>query len=324
MPNRTEDHTQVTPLFSDYVIDQWCEWRQQGKAPVLVTLLNIIGSAPRPPGAQMVVNSEGQAVGYLSGGCLERAIIDEAQAARAAGQSRVVRYGADSPYLDIQLPCGSTMELYFDVDFDSDLATAIETARAERREVQVAFSAGHPARMVNTGATADDEGLIRHYPPQPRLILFGAGPVVPLLAGMAKDCGYTVRAYSPDAATLDYCAPAVDYRQRLNHPGERIELPADSHTALVTLFHEHDWEMPVLREALQADYFYIGALGSRRTQENRRQTLLESGLASGLINRLHGPAGLFHSAKRPPDIAVSILAEVLAAAQKRQSRSVAA
>ena len=298
-------------MFKEFVLPQWLAWQQQGHRCVLATLLAIHGSAPRPPGAQMAITEDGQFVGYISGGCVEKAIISEAQAALAKGRNTTITFGPDSPYMDLQLPCGSSIVVGLEVDFSVGLAQDIVARIEQRRPVRVGFGE-HPAAslMSDWPAEAKPPVLVHTYMPPVLIRLVGAGPIVPILARLAIESGCQVAVYSPDTGTLEGVAEGC-FRQELMDQRLPTDLPIDNRMALVTLFHDHDWDAPVLQQALSAHYGYVGALGSRTTQQKRARALQEVGASKQQMQKLSAPAGLFHGGKTPPDIAVSILAEIL-------------
>lgn len=290
---------------------------------VLVSLVGIDGSSPRPLGAQMVVDPADTARtrhwGYLTGGCLEEAIVNEAIAAFKAQENRLVRYGAGSPYLDLVLPCGSGIDLYFDVSVPAETISMLLEARHRRQAVatRTNFAAQASARICEgLGPTTVENGcLVKRHDPPVRLVIAGAGPVALFLAQLARDTGLSVEVLTPDARTADHAKERAFEVRRLESPRDIIDLDADHRTAVVTLFHDHDWEPPVLKAALATSAFYVGAMGSRRTHAARLHILDAIGVSEDSHRRIKGPAGLAPGARSAPEIATSILAEVLSEAR---------
>lgn len=298
--------------FDDYVLGFALDRVRAGEKIALVTLARIDGSSPRPLGAQMAVSESGRWVGYLSGGCIERAVVAEAVSAIAEGRNRRVRYGRGSKYLDIRLPCGSAIELVFDVGVSLDALTAVD-AKLRRRL---------PARLRVSGGEDADDSLVLNYQPRKRLIVAGVGPAALQLVRLGQIVGYDVVLYSPDRSTVESAAPLGVETVSIAGSAAALQLRADARTAIVFMFHDHEWERDLLPAALATDAFYIGAMGSRATQQTRLRQLAERGAARAQLDRIHGPAGLFAGAKSAGDIALSILAEIAQIERGAETRAV--
>ena len=285
--------------FSDYVLDTLREWRRLGHKTALLTLVKIDGSSPRPLGSQMAVNDAGQAVGAITGGCAEQSLILDALDAIARGQNRVELYGQGSRFKDIVLPCGSGIHVGFDVCLTDDELEGLQSARQQRRGAAYVF--------------AGDEVRFEHvYRPRPRLIVLGSGHIVPLLAQFASIDQTEVIIYSPEETTRQRCA-AFGLCYTLNTPADWTADDLDRDTAVVSLFHDHAFEVPLLDAALRSAAGYVGALGSQRAHANRTKALSALGWTADELSRLHGPVGLHIGAKTPSEIAISIMAEVIQA-----------
>jgi len=270
-----------------------------GERVALVTLVKIEGSSPRPLGAQMAVTESGEWLGYLSGGCIEQAVVAEAIAAIQEGENRRVRYGNGSKYIDIVLPCGSAIELFFDVQVRGHDLARIVRGLGKRRSVSLPV----PCK----GASPS---LIRDFEPTRRLVVLGVGPSAVGLARIGAQSGFETTLYSPDDMTREGAGIdgiATCRLTRTANPGYR----ADRRTAIVFMFHDHEWEHQLIPAALMSDAFYIGALGSSRTHRQRAEQLRRLGFQDDDIARIHGPAGIFPGGKCVEDIAVSILAEII-------------
>jgi len=291
--------------FDDYVIDFAVDRRRSGERIAVVTLVQIEGSSPRPLGAQMVVSESGHWTGYLSGGCIERAVVSEAIAAIDEGENRRVRYGRGSKYFDIQLPCGSAIELVFDVRVaDSDLSMI--DARLHRRL---------PAIMRVPALTDDEsETLSRIYAPRTRIVVAGIGPSAVQLCRIGLLTGFEMCLYSPDRVTREEVlkTPGIEVVP-IPGPSSLPNIYADRHTAIALMFHDHDWETNLLPGILETDAFYVGAMGSRKTHQRRLDILARFGVEAEKLGRIRGPAGLFESGKSASSIALSILAEIMQA-----------
>lgn len=272
-----------------------------GDRIALVTLVKIEGSSPRPLGAQMAVAESGDWVGYLSGGCIEQAVAGEAIDAIRKGENRQIRYGQGSKYIDIVLPCGSAIELFFDVNVDEAALARVVGALANRHPVALPVPCkGNAIRLV------------RDFEPERRLVVLGVGPSAVELARLAAQAGFETLLFSPDGKTREAAEDdgiVVSALTRVTRPNYH----ADRRTAVVFMFHDHEWEHQLIPDALASDVFYIGALGSHGTHQRRMERLRQLGFHAEDIARVHGPAGIFPGGKSVQDIAVSILAEVIQA-----------
>lgn len=299
--------------FSEYVIPDLLKWRSEGKRAALLTLFNIEPTGPRPCGSQMAVSDAGDFTGFLSGGCVEGALVEETRAAMDAGKNRSIRYGVNSPYFDIELPCGSAIDVYIDVGITDDIVSDLNTAMGARNPVTLSTNM-ETGESVVTAFTDDDDRLQlllngnqfnRLYRPPLRLVIAGKGPVVAASAHVAIASGMAVHVITTedDLATLCRASGAT-----ASKTVESVNI--DTWTAVATLFHEHELELPVLSAAMQSDAFYIGALGSRNTHSDRIGRLISDGHSDQSIDRIHGPLGISIGSRNPPEIAISMVAEV--------------
>ena len=290
--------------------------RARGAACALVTLVAIHGAAPRRIGAQMAVSIDGEIAGSFSGGCLDAAVIEDAQRAIAEGVSKRVRYGTDSPYVDIVLPCGSGLDLQFDAALPAATVDAIAQACAQRKVFDLRWrDPAQPPDYIAPEA-AGDALHIRHFPAL-RLVLAGAGETLLAMCRQARAADIDVVALSPDR---DLHAPLDTIGATLHVLQAQHALPPlvfDAYTAAVTLFHDHDWELPFLQRALASDACLVGAMGSPRAQAQRLEQLQARGLSPATLARLRSPLGLLPRARDPQELAVSILAEAMQAYRER-------
>ncbi|WP_206513275.1 XdhC family protein [Pelagibacterium montanilacus] len=294
------------------------EFMRAGKSTALVTLVAIDGSSPRPLGSQMAVCEDGTAVGNITGGCAEAAIVAEAVQAMDEGRDRRVRYGEGSPYFDVRLPCGSGIEIYINVSVSRATIEALDTAVVQRAPTTLIQNVSTGETELKPGSADcgfDPEGSLfaRPFLPVPRLVVIGRGPVVTSLVHLASGLDWDVRVQSSDEALLDALASTASQRVHLSMPDSFSAEDLDFRTAGVLLFHDHDWEPPILKRLLASECFYVGALGSRRTHARRVEIMSQIGVSAEDIARVRGPVGLDIGAKSPPEIAISILAEIIAA-----------
>jgi xanthine dehydrogenase accessory factor len=281
----------------------------------LATVVATRRSAPRPVGSKLVVFESGQLFGSVSGGCVESDVAVQAAEVIAGAEPRLLTYGiSDDQAWEIGLPCGGEIDVFVQrlerelpsVDKGA-LVTVLEGPRAgEQRLVEIEG----PSRVLEL----DGEKVFAEVTgPPPRLVVVGATDTAEELCRAARALGWSTIVVDP--------RPGLVTRERLPTPDELIvawpdeglerhELDGD--TAVVVLTHEERLDVPALTAALASDAFYVGAIGSRRTQEKRRARLREAGLDEAQLERLSGPAGLDLGADSPAETAVSILAEVLA------------
>ncbi len=281
----------------------------------LVTLVAVEGGSARAPGAQMAVLEDGRFAGYLSGGCLETIIAGEAVRLMAAGKDGVLRFGAGSPFLDVRLPCGGSIDLHVHVDPDPALLGAARSRLAARQPFAIDFFPEFGrAALVDIAAPLRSgwhaERFRRVYLPRTRLLLVGRGLEFETLARLGAATGYEVVALVADDDGAERLAAAGLNCTRLPSPDAIDELPVDPWTAVVLLFHDHDWEHPILRAALRAEPFYIGALGSTATHRRRCERLLADGEDIADVERIRGPMGLFGPTRDAASLALSVLAEL--------------
>lgn len=258
----------------------------------LVLLTGTEGAAYRSPGAAMAVLASGARVGSLSGGCIDGDIAAQAAEALAEGRPRRLRYGAGSPFIDLRLPCGGALEVLI-LPRPNREAIGAALVRRERREEGALLFGPQDGAMAPAppGPTGWQEGRFRlRLRPELRFLIFGEGPEARAFARLAGGAGYPFAC--PEAEAVG---------------------TADARTAVVLFFHDHDREIPILAAALAGPAVYVGAQGSRRAAEARRAALREAGVPEAAIARLRGPAGLIPSARDPRILAISVLAEAVAA-----------
>lgn len=285
--------------------------RAAGQQAAIVTLVAIDGRAPRSLGAQMAIAADGRFVGSISSGCLERAIVEEARAAMRRGVGEVVRYGRGSRFRDIALPCGSGIDLLYTIDpSEGPLRDALNATRA-RRPFALEFDASGLRPSSECEALWRAGRFTRPYQPPLRIVAAGTGAELTLLGRVAKSAGYEFFALSPDAATLESC-PA-DRRTLLHSPSAPPALALDQWTAFVFLFHDREWELALAEPVLASPAFYVGAVGSRTTSAARIEALRALGVEEAGIARLRAPIGLVPGARDPSALAISVLAEIMAA-----------
>ncbi|MFG6446635.1 XdhC family protein [Roseateles sp. BYS180W] len=301
------------------VLRQAQSWLEQGFGGLLATVVRTWGSAPRPVGALMALREDGLLAGSVSGGCIEDDLVAQMrQGGLQLERPQHLRYGVGAQEAQaFGLPCGGTLELLLEPlgphTRVAELLALLAQGQMVCRELNLASGAVqlHSNAEGRERVQLSDTQLITHHGPQWRLLIIGAGQLSQYLAPMALALDYQVLVCDP-RTEHDWQASGV---QRLyTMPDDAVlALRPDAHTAVVALTHDPKLDDLALLEALRSPAFYVGALGSRANQAKRRARLAEHfGLSPAELDRLHGPVGLAIGARTPPEIAVSILAELTA------------
>jgi len=295
------------------------DWVESGRRVVMATVVRTWGSAPRPIGALTAIRDDGMVAGSVSGGCVEDDMILQVRSGELVkDKPATTQYGVSAEEAKrFGLPCGGTLELVLEpLTIDSGLDELL--TRIERHELvmrKLDMKSGRvtigPARSTDP-LSFDGATLATVHGPRWRLLIIGAGQLSTFLAQMAQGLDYQVT----------ICDPREEYADGWDIPGAALkrgmpddvvsEMNLDGHSAVVTLTHDPKLDDMALLEALKSPAFYVGAIGSRKNNDARRQRLAEFDLSQDEIARLHGPVGLKLGAKTPPEIAIAILAEMTA------------
>jgi xanthine dehydrogenase accessory factor len=287
----------------DEVLAKAEEWRAAGEDVALATVVATRRSAPRPLGSKLAVTADGRMYGSVSGGCVEADVAERAQAVLAGDAPTVASYGiADDEAWSVGLPCGGEIDVFIE--------RFAGAPPIEHGTSYVNISTGerwHEDRRVSTHL--DGDVFAEEVAPPPVLMAVGAGDIAEALCALAKPLGWRTVVVDPRAALAT--------KERVPSADEIVvawpeEAHVDEDTALVSLVHEERIDIPALRAGVEGGAFYVGALGSRRAQEKRREVL------GDLIDGVRGPVGLDLGGETPGEIALEIVAEILAA-RKRQS-----
>jgi xanthine dehydrogenase accessory factor len=288
---------------------------QRGQRVALVTITGLTGSSSRPVGTLMGVAADGSFAGSFSGGCIEAAVVAEAQEAILEGRSRQVRYGAGSPYIDIKLPCGGGVDLLFQPDPNLE-AIRSAVALLKEREPLVLVQHASGGLTARTGLSYQPAGwqgetFVSWHAPSLRLILLGHGAESLALVQLGLAYGATITMLSPDERVVTLAAQLGAQANLLTTPDVAHDVVADPWSAVVFLFHDHGWEPILLERALGQPAFFIGAMGSRQTHATRLARLRERGVQEAALARIAAPLGLIPSARDPVTLALSALAQVV-------------
>lgn len=350
------------------VIEPLLSWWERGEAVGMGTVVATFRSAPRSPGAAMLVGPDGSAVGSVSGGCVEGAVYDLAQDVMATGVPVLRRYGvSDEDAFDAGLSCGGILDVYVERVDRSTFPALQDVAQdiVAGRPVAVATLVEHPKRgligrrvvvrpdapmsgsfgssqvdaavrddalgMLGSGQsgalTYGPEGerqgqgqrvFVHAFAAPPRMIVFGAIDFAASVARIGSFLGYrvTVCDARPVFATATRFPGADEVIVAWPHrylAAEKAAGRVDSRTVLCVLTHDLKFDVPLLKCALQLPSIgYIGAMGSRRTHDNRVARLTEAGITQAELKRLSSPIGLDLGARTPEETAVSIAADIIA------------
>ena len=300
------------------VLGQAREWKQQGHAVWLVTVIETWGSAPRPPGALLAMRGDGLVVGSVSGGCVEDDLIDRVRHGERVGKPSLVAYGVTKEEAArFGLPCGGNLRLVQEPLADTGWITDIleRTARHELVARRLDLDSGKVTIEPAARGEAfqfDGRSLRALFGPRWRLLIIGAGQLSRAVAQMALMLDFEVVCCDPrEEYHLTWDIANTTFSKAM--PDDLVlELQLDPHSAVVALTHDPKLDDMVLLEALKSPAFYVGALGSRRNTATRQERLKLFDLSPAEIDRLHGPIGLDLGSKTPAEIAVAIAAEIVA------------
>ena len=278
---------------------------KSGSRCALVTSLTIKGGAAREVGSLAVIAEDGSMTGYLSNGCIDHDIRLHSLEAIETCQIKCIHYGAGSSFMDLKLPCGGSLELVIDPLPNLEiLRHALDNLYA-RKAAKLSFCA-------KDGLVTDGNGShCFSYAPKPALVLAGRGAIFRTAASLACEMDFELHLASPD--TEDIANIATLNPKSSHHmisPSSDLDLPFDEHTAVLLLFHDHEWEQVLLMKSANASPFFIGALGSKKTQVIRLEQLRNIGLSAELCKKIRGPIGLVPSLRNASLIAISALAEI--------------
>ena len=300
------------------VLNQAREWHRAGHKVWLVTVIETWGSAPRPPGALLCLRDDALVVGSVSGGCVEDDLIDRVRHGERVDKPSLITYGVTKEEAArFGLPCGGNLRLVQEPLHSSDWIDEVLRRTSQHELVARGLDLETGAVTVEE-ATRDEQfsfdgrRLRALFGPRWRMLIIGAGQLSRVLAQMALALDFEVIC----------CDPREEYHLTWDIPGSTfskampddlvLELELDPHSAVVAVTHDPKLDDMVLLEALKSPAFYVGALGSRGNTATRKERLLQFDLTPAEVDRLHGPIGLHIGSRTPAEIALAILAEVVA------------
>lgn len=331
------------------------KWIDRGDRIALATVVAVKKSAPRPPGAKMAVNEDGEIIGAVSGGCVEGAVVEIADQVLRGGEPQLVHFGiADEEAWDVGLPCGGEIEVWVQ-EYAPGRFTEIASAGGRAAEVTLLEGDGAGSKVLfeedgtqsGTLGSPELDGQARRsaeellwaetselqgplfvdvIAPAPRLIMFGAVPIAAALCTLSRAAGwrpfvvdprtrFATQERFPDAEQVFAAWPDDAFAQLGG---------IDPATSIVVLTHDPKLDDAALLIALRSQARFVGAMGSRRAQESRRERLLAAGMDESELARLAAPVGLDLGAVSAEETALSILAEVVATRHGREGGRLAA
>jgi xanthine dehydrogenase accessory factor len=293
-----------------------------GEASALVTLFALEGGGPRPPGAQMLF-TQSTVAGFLSGGCVESDVALHAAKTLADGEPRRLVYGEGAPWPDIRLLCGARIELLVERLASKDaIAGALLAAMDERRPV--IWRSDGKTRALNLVSGLDRSvcifyenpfGIARRHDPVLRVIVIGGDPIALATASLAAQVGYEAVLVRPKGPEAPPPFASVAY-SRAEPAQAMTEIGVDRWTAVVVATHDWNIDQAALEWALASPAGYVGVLGARRRLPERLARLRLAGIADSQLSRLKAPIGLDLGGKAPWEVAVAIIAEIIADRRK--------
>ncbi len=326
------------------IIQQIRDWQAAGEQVAVATVIRVVGSAPRPVGARLLVSSSGAFAGSVSGGCVEGAVIQQAGEVMRDGKPRTLHFGiTEEMSWEVGLACGGTIDVLVQAAvpqiWDSlaaslargescVLLTVLDDEETMGQQAIVTGStlpadwpfpqalAAAQAALAGQISGADqvcDRVLIEPLTPPSHLIIFGGVHAAVPLTQMAKVLGFRVTVADPRArfANRDRF-PEAD-QILVQWPDQALaQLPVDGRSAIVILTHDPKIDEPALTAALMTDAFYVGAIGSRKTHVERLERLADQGVTAKEQERVYSPIGLDIGGRSPEELALSILAEMVA------------
>lgn len=314
------------------VIPDINQWLLENKRVALATVVQTWGSAPRKIGAHMAISEESEIAGSVSGGCVESAVAAEALEVIKSGNPSLLQFGvADDTAWEVGLACGGEIEVFV---HPLNPGVYLEIEQRIRKEKPVAFSTiikgprnglgkteilkgkienQNPHRVEAEISGQAAEAFINIVLPSPTLIIIGGVQIGMALSRIAKIMDYRTVLIEPRRAFSDKNRfPDVDHLLETWPENAFEEIQINETTAIATLTIDPKIDDPALSTALNSKAFYVGALGSQKTQMSRKKRLIEAGFDEDQISRIRGPIGLKIGAQSPEEIAIAIMAEIVA------------
>ena len=309
----------------DDILTPMSVWLKENRKVSLATVISTWGSSPRPVGGQMAIDSNGEIIGSVSGGCIEGAVITEGINSINDGKTRVKDYGiSNNMAWEVGLACGGELKVLIQpLDIQDKIVFSIVNSIKNREAVKLRIDCSNGLRIIDNTLTnqtslydKEKNEFIHVIDPKPRLFVVGAVHIAQALISLAAITDFEI-------ILID---PREHFATEKRFPNCKIltEWPdialsrfnIDKSTHLVTLTHDPKIDDPALIYSLKKNIGYIGSLGSKKTHQKRCERLTSLGFSDNDINKIHAPIGLDIKGKTPAEIAVSIIAEIISFRRK--------
>ena len=304
----------------DDILTPMSVWLKEKRKVALATVISTWGSAPRPVGGQMAIDSNGEIIGSVSGGCIEGAVINEGINSINDGKLRIKDYGISNDMAwEVGLACGGELKILIQpLNLEDEIVYSIVENIKNREPTKILINCLTGSRhidnsIINQISSYDKikEEFIHVIDPKPRLFIVGAVHIAQALISLAKTADFEIILIDPrdHFATKDRFPNCKIINEWPDTALSNFIL--DKATHLVTLTHDPKIDDPALIYTLKKDIGYIGSLGSKKTHNKRCERLIDIGFCQSDLSKIHGPIGLNIKAKTPAEIAVSIMAEII-------------
>lgn len=299
------------------VLTRALDWLNEGYKAHLFTVVRTWGSAPRLPGAVLVVREDGRMIGSVSGGCIEDDLVDKARNQQLPTTTTVMEYGISRDEAQrFRIPCGGHLQVFVEPLTSTSqllpLLQSLEGRKLIKRSVNLRTGQIKLMEVLPEGLPKiEGDWFHTYFGPQWRLLIIGANQLGSMLANMAQVLDFDVLICEPRQEIRDeWHVEGVTWIAGM--PDDAVlEINPDAHTAIVAVTHDPKLDDMALLEALKSDAFYVGALGSHKNQEKRRERMRMFDLNELEISTLRGPVGLRIGSRTPAEIAIAILAELI-------------
>jgi len=301
------------------VLGELEQWTREGEDIAIATVVETWGSSPRPLGSKMLVTRSGKMAGSVSNGCIEGAVFDEAQEVLKSGTPKIAAYGvADDVAFEVGLACGGHIEVFIQPLAPVHRQLVGMLHRDEAATLRTNLVSGEADLVKGTPAGTelarrDGDAFVEPFRRPAHLVIVGAIHIAIPLQRLAKTMGYRVTVIDARAkfATKERFPEADELI--VAWPDEAMgQITIDNSTYVVILTHDPKFDLPALRSVLKGDAGYIGAIGSRKTNQNRFDALRKEGFTEAELARVHGPIGLDLGGRGAEETALGILAEITA------------
>jgi len=301
------------------VLHELNEWTREGEDIAIATVIETWGSSPRPLGSKMLVTRSGKMAGSVSNGCIEGAVFEEAQKVLKSGTPKIAAFGvADDVAFEVGLACGGHIEVFVQPLGTVHRQLVGMLNRDEAATLRTNLTTGQAELLSGTPqgtelARRDEDLFVEPFRRPAHLVIIGAIHIAIPLHRLAKLMGYRVTVIDARAkfATKERFPEADELI--VAWPDEAMsKIPIDSSTYIVVLTHDPKFDLPALRSVLKQEAGYVGAIGSRKTNQNRFDALRKEGFTEEQLGRVHGPIGLDLGGRGAEETALGILAEITA------------